>query len=109
MAKRNNELIKIFDGITVPAWVWFSIALFDEVVKSLFAFTVGVGVTEAATGHTPIFGTYGMIILTILKNILNKIMEWKAKNDTPANSTTFRSTEVGPKGTTESSVTTGNE
>ena len=100
-----NKRIQFFEGLTMPAWGWFIISLTTEMVNSLFLFTVGVGVGEVSAGHTPIFGTYGMIVLTVLKNVLNRMNEWKNKNDTPPNSINTLTTKTDPDSFTESNVT----
>jgi len=98
MAKKKR--VDMADGWDAPWWVYLSLKQSNIAVGTLLGFAIGQG---------SFFGATGVLILTLLRDQFQGLLREKAKNDTPPDSTTFKSTEVGPKGTTESSVTTGNE
>lgn len=103
---KEPKRIEIFEGMAIPAGWWLAIVLLADAAQTLLGFTVGF---DVATGKSPLFGIFGVIILTIIKNWFSKLQEWKAKNESPPDSTTIKTTEKKPDSTTETQVTTKNE
>lgn len=102
MSKVVQKKIQVFEGLTIPAGWWLSIVLLADAAQTLLGFTIGF---DSATGKNPLFGIFGVIILTIIKNWFGKLQEWKAKNESPPDSIKVVTTETTPKSTTISETT----